>query len=280
MSNQNVEDAAGYTVAAADIYAAFRAMPASTSVADDWNAMQAVAKAVRGRSGMRIVDLGCGPGTRTRQIAELPEVAVVVGIDRSRDQLALARAAGAEDCRFYFGDLIALGEGDRTWAAGEDAVEDLLNSFDVAVMGFVTSHAATQQELDAMLRAAAAFLTAGGQLIVLDVHPALNLSPFPRCDQYGVIKTFVLPDGHSGAVPAFTKIRTTFVTPKGKLTVEDYFHDVDSWSAAVEAAGLTELSIENLAAPPGSDPGFWDPYITSDHPTGCSHAAIIRASAR
>ena len=73
MNNRNVVDAAGYTVAAADIYAAFRATPASTSVADDWNAMKAVQQAVRGRSGVRIVDLG--------------------GIDRSRDQLALARAA-------------------------------------------------------------------------------------------------------------------------------------------------------------------------------------------
>lgn len=278
MTNEIVEDAAGYTVAAADIYAAFRAMPASTSVADDWNAMAAVEQAVSGRSGLRIVDLGCGPGTRTRQIASMPEAAITVGVDRSRDQLALARAAaGSEDCRFYFGDLVALGAGDGGWAAGEDAVADLLGSFDVAVMGFVTSHAATQDELDAMLRAAAAFLNPGGRLIVIDAHPALDLAPFPRCDQYGVIKRFVLPDGHTGVVPAFTKIRTTFVTPGGELTVEDYFHDVHSWSAAVEAAGLTGLTIENLSAPPGPDPGFWDPYIISGHPAGCSHAAVIRA---
>lgn len=65
--------------------------------------------------------------------------------------------------------------------------------------------------------------------------------------------------------------------PKGELTVEDYFHDVQSWSAAVEAAGLSGLSIEDLSAPPGWDPGFWDPYIRSDHPAGGSRAAVIRA---
>lgn len=277
--NKHITDATAlYGTAAADIYISFRAMPNSTSVADDYNAGQAVRQAVRGRSGVRIVDLGCGPGLRTREIAAMPGVAAAVGIDHSREQLALACAAPVPgNCRFAFGDLIALGEGRHGWAGGVAEVEDLLGTFDVAFMGFVTSHAATQAELDAMLRAAAAFLRPGGELVVIDAHPRLDAVPFPPCDRYGVRKAVVLPAGYRGAVPAFTPIRITFVTPEGELTVEDYFHDVGSWSAAVDAAGLSGFVVEDFSAPPTPEPGFWDGYVRPDHPARCSQSCVIRA---
>ena len=49
------------------------------------------------RAGERILDLGCGDGTLTRQIAE--RGAVVVGVDASTDFVAAARKAGI-DARF------------------------------------------------------------------------------------------------------------------------------------------------------------------------------------
>lgn len=278
MNECRVDDTADYPLAASAIYAEFRAMPNSTSVADDANARTAVMRALGGRSGMRIADLGCGPGVRTREMATLPQVALVVGVDHSVDQLARARAAGGPDtCRFFLGDLLGLGRGDDDWAAGDSDLARQLGSFDLALMAFVTSHAATQYELDAMLRAAASFLKPGGHLVVLDAHPRLNRAPFPQSEQYAVRKTFVLPNDHSGQVPAFTMIRTTFLTPKGELTVEDYSHDVASWASAVEAAGLGGLTIEDFSAPPCPDPDFWNDYITPDHPSGCSQAAVIRA---
>ncbi len=278
MSKHVTDETALYGSEAADIYAAFRAMPTSTSVADDFNAMRAVQQAVGGRNGVRVVDLGCGPGLRTREIAELAGVTTVLGIDHSHEQLGLAHAEPVPGtCRFAFGDLVALGQGRRGWAGGAVEIEDLLGSFDVAFMGFVTSHAATQAELDAMLRAAAAFLRPGGRLVVIDAHPRLDTAPFPPCDQYGVGKTVLAPAGHGGVIPAFTPIRITFITPKGALTVEDYFHDVASWSAAAAAAGLRGLVVEDFSAPPTGEPGFWDAYITPDHPAGCSQAAVIRA---
>lgn len=278
MNKHITDETALYGTAAADIYTAFRAMPTSTSLADDYNAMQAVQQAIRGRNGVRVVDLGCGSGLRTREIAALVGVSAVLGIDHSREQLDLARAGPIPgNCHFAFGDLVTLGDGHDEWAAGAAEVEATLGSFDVAFMGFVTSHAATQAALDAVLRAAAAFLRPGGRLVVIDAHPRLDTAPFPPCDQYGVRKTVALPDGHRGVVPPFTPIRITFVTPKGELTVEDYFHDVASWSAAADAAGLRGLVTEDFSAPPTADPGFWDAYITPDHPAGCSQAAVIRA---
>ncbi|MEI6253722.1 MAG: class I SAM-dependent methyltransferase [Mycobacteriaceae bacterium] len=273
-----VEDTAEYGTAAADIYAAYHALPNSSSAADNWNAMQALAQALSARSGARFVDLGCGAGWRTKEVAAMDNVALALGVDHSREQLALAPAAAAPaNCHFAFGDLIALGHGAPDWADGNADLDRLLGTFDVAVMAFVTSHASTQDDLDAMMRAAAAFLAPGGEVIVLDAHPRLNRAPFPDSERYALVKQFVLPADHTGEVPPFTRIRTTFVTPVGQLSVEDYFHDVQSWHAAVDAAGLRGLTIDDCSAPPGFAPGFWNPYIKPDHPFGCSQAAVLRA---
>lgn len=273
-----VEDAAQYGTAAADIYAAYHAMPNSSSAADNWNVMQALEQALRARSGARFVDLGCGAGARTKEIGAMAGVAFALGVDHSPEQLALAReSAGPANCHFAFGDLIALGHGMRDRVGGSADVELQLGTFDVALMAFVTSHAATQDDLDAMMRAAASFLVPGGEVIVIDVHPRLNLAPFPASDRYALLKSFVLPARHTGEVPPFTKIRTTFVVSQGQLSVEDYFHDVRSWEAAMDAAGLSGLTINDCSAPPGFAPGFWDAYIHPDHPSGCSQAAVLRA---
>ena len=52
----------------------------------------------------QIVDLGCGPGTLTRQLAERWPEAHVVGIDNSPEMLAKAEAAGhSRPARFRAG---------------------------------------------------------------------------------------------------------------------------------------------------------------------------------
>ena len=273
-----VEDTAEYGTAAADIYAAYHALPNSSSAADNWNSEQALAQALRARSGARFVDLGCGAGGRTKEVAAMGNVALALGVDHSREQLAHASASAVPaNCHFAFGDLIALGHGAPDWADGNTDLDRLLGTFDVALMAFVTSHAATQDDLGAMMRAAAAFLVPGGEVIVLDAHPQLNRAPFPDSERYALVKQFVLPADHNGEVPPFAKIRTTFVTPVGQLSVEDYFHDVQAWHTAVDAAGLSGFTINDYSAPPGFAPGFWDDYVKPDHPCGCSHAAVLRA---
>ena len=62
------------------------------------------------QAGRSVLDLGCGPGTITVDLATRVAPGIVVGIDRSEDVLAQARdvAAGVTNVRFEVGDAYAL----------------------------------------------------------------------------------------------------------------------------------------------------------------------------
>lgn len=67
------------------------------------------------RAGMRVLDVGCGPGTITRDLAPLVTPADVVGVDASADVVAEARELGAEGVHFQTGDVYRLQFGDGTF---------------------------------------------------------------------------------------------------------------------------------------------------------------------
>lgn len=62
------------------------------------------------RAGMDVLDVGCGPGTITADLARLVGPGTVLGIDRSDDVLAQAREAarGVGNVSFAVGDVYAL----------------------------------------------------------------------------------------------------------------------------------------------------------------------------
>jgi SAM-dependent methyltransferase len=61
------------------------------------------------RPALSVLDVGCGPGTLTREIARLVAPAAVVGMDRSRAMIRTAEAAmtqgGEDNLVFYVGDI-------------------------------------------------------------------------------------------------------------------------------------------------------------------------------
>lgn len=67
----------------------------------------------------RLLDVGCGPGTITVDLARLAPDDTVVGIDRSEDVLAEARAAaaaaGVTNLEIAVGDVYSLGYGDDSF---------------------------------------------------------------------------------------------------------------------------------------------------------------------
>jgi SAM-dependent methyltransferase len=105
------------------------------------------------RPGMSLLDVGCGPGTITHDLAERVAPGRVVGIDRAVEVIESARAGGAAetDVAFETGDVYSLEFGD--------------GSFDV-----VHSHQMLQHLTDPVraLREMRRVLAPGGVLAVRD----------------------------------------------------------------------------------------------------------------
>ena len=58
--------------------------------------LSAVVDALPLRRGMRVLEIGCGPGAAAREVAIRIAPGYVLGIDRSRTAIAQARAASAD----------------------------------------------------------------------------------------------------------------------------------------------------------------------------------------
>jgi SAM-dependent methyltransferase len=71
------------------------------------------------RPGMSLLDVGCGPGTITADLARSVAPGQAVGLDASTEVLSqaqtLAAGAGLANLRFEAGDLLALEHGDATF---------------------------------------------------------------------------------------------------------------------------------------------------------------------
>ena len=104
------------------------------------------------RPGMRVVDLGCGPGTLTRKLVEALPGAQIVGIDSSASMLQSAAALAGERLTFAPGSIEAFADGGVVGGSF-----DLI--FSNAALHWVPDHATLLPKL-------AARLAAGGQLAV------------------------------------------------------------------------------------------------------------------
>ena len=67
--------------------------------------------------GLRVLDIGAGPGTITTDFARLVSPGEVVGVDQSEDVVGIARKFGAElpNLRFEVGDVYALEFADNSF---------------------------------------------------------------------------------------------------------------------------------------------------------------------
>src|SRR6202021_2279019 len=71
------------------------------------------------RPGLSLLDIGCGPGTITADLARLVAPGGVVGVDAPAEVVAQAEAhatsCGVTNARFEVGDLFALAYGEGTF---------------------------------------------------------------------------------------------------------------------------------------------------------------------
>lgn len=125
------------------------------------------------KAGMRLLDVGCGPGSITRGLAERLAPGEVVGIDLAKEALASARADAAErglsNLRYVEGSVYELPFAD--------------GSFDVVFAHQVLQHL---KEPSAAIREMLRVLRTGGWLAVRDVDwgTVAYFPPDPWLDRF------------------------------------------------------------------------------------------------
>ena len=144
------------------------------------------------RDGMRVADIGCGPGALAVRIKKARPGITVVGVDGDPEVLAQARskamAARAE---------VTFVQGLATAPPLEDA------SFDRVVMSLVLHHLSREDKRQA-LRAAHALLRPGGKLHVIDWGEARSLTSRAAFLSIQILDGFANTADHvRGALPDY-----------------------------------------------------------------------------
>jgi SAM-dependent methyltransferase len=193
--------------------------------------------------GLDLLDVGCGPGTITLDLAQRVAPGVVVGIDRSDDVIAqadeLRRTRGAENVSFATGDIYALELDDA--------------SFDVVHAHQVLQHL---HEPVAALRELKRVLRPGGTLAIRDSdYAGFVWAPAdPMLDRWNELYHSIAR--HNGAEPDAGRHLLGWVQAAGFSAVEAgsstwTFADPESrawwgslWADRIELSSFAEQAVE------------------------------------
>jgi trans-aconitate 2-methyltransferase len=202
---------------------------------------------VQPRPGMRVVDLGCGPGELTRELHRHLDARETVGIDNSPAMLAQTAAFAGDGLRFV--------EGDSGAFAGEGEY-DLV--FSNAARQWVPDH-------ETLLSRLTAALAPGGQLAVQAPtnhdHPSHTIaaevareSPFREALSGHVRQPPVLsPEGYADLLH-----RLGYRQQHVRLQV--YPHELESREAVIEWVRGTLLTDYQKRMPAALWPAFLERY--------------------
>ena len=175
---------------------------------------------------MQLLDVGCGPGSITLDLAGLVAPGQVVGIDIQRAQIdqarALASARGATTVRFEVGDIYELPFSDA--------------SFDVALANGVLMHLSEPVRALAELRRV---LRPGGVAGVRDPDwgASLRAPTTPLLDQWSTVRVRVRQ--HNGGDPFSGRHLRRYLLEAG-------FARADA-CASVESAGTSDETVRHAA---------------------------------
>ena len=159
------------------------------------------------KSGMNLIDCGCGPGTITIDLAEFIKPGDVVGIDLDENQIKLAREHSLErkvsNVKFEVGDIYKLPFPDNTFDAAfaHTVLQHLVDPVKVAI------------EIHRVLKP-------GGIIGVREEDTAsFIISPFtPKFDE--LMKLYVRTWKHNGGDPYFARRQRAVLNEAGFVRVE------------------------------------------------------------
>ncbi|KAI6080458.1 S-adenosyl-L-methionine-dependent methyltransferase [Hypoxylon rubiginosum] len=203
--------------------------------------------------GQRILDLGCGSGVFSRQLAKRG-AATVVGFDQSSGMLDFAVQQEAKEplgIRYIPGTLPT----------------ELHGSFDLVLAVYVLPYARSYNELLSLCRSAADALRPGQRLLASPMSPAINTDP-SYYSRYGFRIT------PSGPLTDSTPVDLNLRFDHYDAHVTAYYWTAATLEKALVEAGFTSITWHpyQVAETDDVDPAFIEPYLY------CPHAAIIEAT--
>ena len=173
----------------------------------------AIIDACKAKAGMRVLDVGCGEGWLSRDIAS--NGATVIGVDASEPLIDAARGAGGATYEVI--DYASL-------TTREDVAP---GPFDLIVLNF----ALLDEEISPLLRALGARLADGGRLVIQTVHPFIAAGADGYADGWREERFTAFGEGFSAPMPWF-------------------FRTFANWFQVLSASDLT---LSNLREPRASD---------------------------
>ncbi len=157
------------------------------------------------RGSERVLDLGCGDGTLTAQIAELVPEGEVVGIDTSQGMIDAARPKSRENLEFLLRDIDEL---------------DFVDRFDVVLSNATLHWVKDHRRLLANVRRA---LRSGGRI-------RFNFAGDGNCS-------------HFFAVVREAMARENFAVHFAEFEWPWYMPAIDEYRGVVETSGLSEVEV-------------------------------------
>jgi SAM-dependent methyltransferase len=178
----------------------------------------------RFRAGMRVLDLGCGPGVISRKIARAG--ADVIGVDPCERFVAAARRLEEPGLRFVHVPLGRPGALD----AFADASFDAVFVSDALLFYFVPPDPRAPADIDALIADVRRLLAPAGSFICLEPHPVFYQTPWLGA-----------PDRPFTVLTEYQVTRWRITPSLGRL------------AAPFLAAGFALVHLDEVAAPPDPD---------------------------
>lgn len=139
-------------------------------------------KLLSGRSGIRILDVGCNDGKKTLERFSRPEIARVLGLEYHRD-LAARAEKNCADSRFSF-RACDVEAADFPQRLSQLMEESKIEVFDLIHLSFILMH---MRDTRRLLEALSAVLTRGGKLVLVETD---DTDSFISEDPDGLFQTF------------------------------------------------------------------------------------------
>ena len=206
--------------------------------------------------GRSVLDLACGEGHYTRLLKQAG-AAETLGVDLSREMVALAEAAESRDplgCRYQVGNAADLALG---------------RTFDLVVSVYLLNYASTKDRLLDFCRTIRRHLSPGGRFVGLTLNITLDPAHYADGKHYGLWVTG--PAQPKEGDPLTVRIANP---DGGTASFDNHYLTPETYADAFAAAGLQDfawrpmqVSEEGLAAFP---PGYWDSALAHPKTIGLS----------